>query len=326
MDSDEAKLFVGGISRVTSDDTLKRHFEKYGTVLGSSIAKDWVTKNSRGFGFVWFSDPSAADKALQDSHVIQGKTVEVKKAIPRSEQQHQNQPQNRGLSKNSSDNGDKPFRTKKIFVGGLSASLTEEEFKNYFERFGRVTDVVVMHDSTTHRPRGFGFITFDSEESVENVMQNSFHELNGRLVEVKRAVPKEANNGSDSGFNNRIEGGRGSPGSYPPYGLRYWILPGYAPFPGFSGGGGSLYGASIYGGWYPTGGSGGVGSVVAPLAPRNPWYGPRVIGSGAFPLPHGSAYPAYFTGGVGGIGMAAGGYNGIVGCSELESESGSWWQ
>lgn len=75
MDSDEAKLFVGGISRVTSDDTLKRHFEKYGTVLGSSIAKDRVTKNSRGFGFVWFSDPSAADKALQDSHVIQGKTV-----------------------------------------------------------------------------------------------------------------------------------------------------------------------------------------------------------------------------------------------------------
>lgn len=250
----------------------------------------------------------------------------MKKAIPRSEQQHQNQPQNRGLSKSSSDNGDKPFRTKKIFVGGLSASLTEVEFKNYFERFGRVTDVVVMHDSTTHRPRGFGFITFDSEESVENVMQNSFHELNGRLVEVKRAVPKEANNSSDSGFNTRIEGGRGSPGSYPPYGLRYCILPGYAPFPGFSGGGGSLYGASIYGGWYPAGGSGGVGSVVAPLAPRNPWYGPRVIGSGAFPLPHGSAYPAYFTGGVGGIGMAAGGYNGIVGCSELESESGSWWQ
>lgn len=75
MDSDEAKLFVGGISRVTSDDTLKRHFEKYGTVLGSSIAKDRVTKNSRGFGFVWFSDPAAADQALQDSHVIQGKTV-----------------------------------------------------------------------------------------------------------------------------------------------------------------------------------------------------------------------------------------------------------
>lgn len=75
MDSDEAKLFVGGISRVTSEVILRKHFDKYGTVLGSSIAKDRITKNSRGFGFVWFSDSSAAHKALQDSHVILGKTV-----------------------------------------------------------------------------------------------------------------------------------------------------------------------------------------------------------------------------------------------------------
>ncbi|KAF5456070.1 hypothetical protein F2P56_025583 [Juglans regia] len=330
MDSDEAKLFVGGISRVTSEDTLKKHFGKYGTVLGCSIAKDRITKNPRGFGFVWFSESSAADKALHDTHVILGKTVDVKKAIPRSEQQqHQNQQQNRGLSKSSStDNGDNLFRTKKIFVGGLSASITEEEFKNYFERFGKVTDVVVMHDSTTHRPRGFGFITFDSEEAVVNVMQNSFHELNGRLVEVKRAVPKEANNGSDNGFNMRIEGRGGPPGNYPPYSPGYWILPGYAPFPGFSSGGGSLYGAGIYGGWYPTGGSGGIGSAVAPFAPRSSWYGPRGSIGRVFPLPHssGSIYAGYLSGGAGVMGMAAGGYNGIVGQSELETESGSWWQ
>lgn len=75
MDTDQAKLFVGGISRETSEDTLKDHFSKYGTVLGSVIAKDRVTKNPRGFGFVWFSDPSPADKALNDSHVILGRTV-----------------------------------------------------------------------------------------------------------------------------------------------------------------------------------------------------------------------------------------------------------
>ena len=75
MESDEAKLFVGGISRAITEESLKVHFEKYGTVLGSSIAKDRVTKNSRGFGFVWFSEPSAADKALRDSHTIFGKVV-----------------------------------------------------------------------------------------------------------------------------------------------------------------------------------------------------------------------------------------------------------
>lgn len=255
----------------------------------------------------------------------------MKKAVPRSEQQqHQNQPQNRGSSKSSStDHGDNQFRTKKVFVGGLSASLTEEEFKNYFERFGKVTDVVVMHDSITHRPRGFGFITFDSEEAVVNVMQNSFHELNGRLVEVKRAVPKEANNGIENGFNMRIEGSRGPLDNYPPYSPGYWILPSYAPFPGFSNGGSSPYGAGIYYGWYPTGGSSGIGSAVAPVAPRNSWYGPRVSGARAFPLPHGSASintGYYLSGGVGVMGMAAGGYNGIVGQGEVKTESGSWWQ
>lgn len=75
MDRDQAKLFVGGISRETSEATLKDHFDKYGSVLGSVVAIDRSTKNPRGFGFVWFSDPSSAVKALTDKHVIGGRTV-----------------------------------------------------------------------------------------------------------------------------------------------------------------------------------------------------------------------------------------------------------
>lgn len=75
MDNDKAKLFVGGISRDTSEDALKAHFAKYGTVLTSVVAKDKYTRSPRGFGFVTFSDPTCADKALQDSHVILGRTV-----------------------------------------------------------------------------------------------------------------------------------------------------------------------------------------------------------------------------------------------------------
>ncbi|XP_026422738.1 heterogeneous nuclear ribonucleoprotein A2 homolog 2-like isoform X3 [Papaver somniferum] len=57
---------------------------------------------------------------------------------------------------------------------------------------------------------GFGFITFNSEEAVENVMQKRFHELNDKVVEVKRAVPKDvSNNGHNGGYNMRINGERG---------------------------------------------------------------------------------------------------------------------
>lgn len=115
--------------------------------------------------------------------------VEAKKAVPRDDQS--------GLSKsNSSAHGSPgPGRTKKIFVGGLASTVTEADFKKYFDQFGTITDVVVMYDHNTQRPRGFGFITYDSEDAVDKALVNTFHELNGKLVEVKRAVPKELSPG-----------------------------------------------------------------------------------------------------------------------------------
>lgn len=88
-----------------------------------------------------------------------------------------------------------PGRTRKIFVGGLASTVTESDFKKYFDQFGTITDVVVMYDHNTQRPRGFGFITYDSEEAVDKVLLKTFHELNGKMVEVKRAVPKELSPG-----------------------------------------------------------------------------------------------------------------------------------
>ena len=111
--------------------------------------------------------------------------VEAKKAVPRDDQQTINR---QSGSVHGSPN---PGRTKKIFVGGLPSTITESDFKKYFDQFGTITDVVVMYDHNTQRPRGFGFITYDSEEAVDRVLYKTFHELNGKMVEVKRAVPKE---------------------------------------------------------------------------------------------------------------------------------------
>ncbi|PON65561.1 Splicing factor-like protein [Parasponia andersonii] len=174
-----------------------------------------------------------------------------------------------------------------------------------------------MHDSTTHRPRGFGFITFVSEDSVENVMQKSFHELNGRLVEVKKAVPKEENS-SNGSYYLKNGGGRGSPShsdhsvnNYPSYSPRYGVPSSYAPFPSYNGTGGFICGPSVYDVWYPLGGFGGVSYGVAPMAPG---FGPRMNGARACMLPYGSTsfYPAYVNAAGGVISWAAGGYNGVV--------------
>lgn len=242
--------------------------------------------------------------------------VEVKRAIPRSEQQSQ---QHRGSNRNNNRTNSRindQFRTKKIFVGGLSASLTEEEFRSYFEKFGRITDVVVMHDNLTQRPRGFGFITFDSEDSVEEVMQKNFHELTGKFVEVKRAVPKDGISGSNVGYNGRVGGGR-SPnfnsyqqqGNYAPYNSRF----GYFPT-GYGNVGGYPYGAGIFGGGYPSAGYGGIGYGLTPMAPRSPW-NPAMVGVRGSFLSYGSAaplYPTYINSGPGVMGLSMNGYSGIL--------------
>nr|KYP49863.1 DAZ-associated protein 1 [Cajanus cajan] len=189
MESDLGKLFIGGISWDTDEERLKEYFGKYGEVIEAVIMRDRVTGRARGFGFVVFADPSVAERVIMDKHIIDGRTVEAKKAVPRDDQHNINR------QPGSAQASPGPGRTKKIFVGGLPSTITESDFKKYFDQFGTITDVVVMYDHNTQRPRGFGFITYDSEEAVDRVLYKTFHELNGKMVEVKRAVPKELSPG-----------------------------------------------------------------------------------------------------------------------------------
>ncbi|KAL0306291.1 UNVERIFIED_CONTAM: Heterogeneous nuclear ribonucleoprotein 1 [Sesamum radiatum] len=193
MEVDQGKLFIGGISWDTNEDRLKEYFGAYGKVVEAVIMRDRTTGRARGFGFVVFADPAVAERVVKEKHMIDGRTVEAKKAVPRDDQHLINR--NSGSIQGSPG----PGRTKKIFVGGLASTVTESDFKNYFDQFGTIMDVVVMYDHNTQRPRGFGFITYDSEDAVDRVLHKTFHELNGKMVEVKRAVPKELSPGPSRG-------------------------------------------------------------------------------------------------------------------------------
>ncbi|CAN0910362.1 Heterogeneous nuclear ribonucleoprotein 1 [Linum grandiflorum] len=187
------KLFIGGISWDTNEDRLREYFQAFGDVVEAVIMKDRSTGRARGFGFVVFADPAVAERVVMQKHLIDGRNVEAKKAVPREDQSTLTR------SNNSSIQGSPgPTRTKKIFVGGLASTVTESDFKKYFDQFGTITDVVVMYDHNTQRPRGFGFITFDTEEAVDKVLYRTFHELSGKMVEVKRAVPKDLSSSAGS--------------------------------------------------------------------------------------------------------------------------------
>ena len=78
-----------------------------------------------------------------------------------------------------------------MFIGGLHLDTTLESLKDHFKEFGEITDAVVMKDPHTRRSRGFGFVTFDDSKAVEACLEGRPHVIDGREVEVKRAIPRE---------------------------------------------------------------------------------------------------------------------------------------
>lgn len=215
------KIFIGGLAKDTTLDTFVKYFGKYGEITDSVIMKDRLTGRPRGFGFITYADPSVVDTVIVETHVINGKQVEIKRTIP----------------KGSAESKD--FRTKKIFVGGIPTSVTEDEFKNFFSKHGKVVEHEIIRDHVTKRSRGFGFIVFDNEQAVDDILvDGNMIDMDGVQVEIKKAEPKKPSNpapgpayGSDSrgraygegfgGYGNSYSSfGSGSfgPGSYRSYG------------------------------------------------------------------------------------------------------------
>ncbi|XP_043361321.1 heterogeneous nuclear ribonucleoprotein A3 isoform X4 [Dermochelys coriacea] len=193
------KLFIGGLSFETTDDSLREHFEKWGTLTDCVVMRDPQTKRSRGFGFVTYSCVEEVDAAMSARpHKVDGRVVEPKRAVSR-------------------EDSVKPgahLTVKKIFVGGIKEDTEEYNLRDYFEKYGKIETIEVMEDRQSGKKRGFAFVTFDDHDTVDKIVVQKYHTINGHNCEVKKALSKQemqtasSQRGRGSGSGNFM--GRGS--------------------------------------------------------------------------------------------------------------------
>jgi len=282
------KLFLGGISPNTTTEDIESHFSRYGNVIDAVVM--YKDGKHRGFGFVTFDTGDPINVVLSEEQVIDGRTVDVKPAVPQGEAPPPRQQPNGGCdyggappayppaysgvgrsaygcpsppppgppSGRHHSHYEPPLQaahpppapatsstTDKVFIGGLAQTTTDEMVRDYFAQYGNLVDCVVMKDRGSQRSRGFGFVQYDSTEAVDQVMSEySNHQLEGKWIEVKRAIPQDRmstpNGGgygpsAGKGYSPSAWAGRSyGPPAYPAYGYPnphpHYAMGGYNPY------------------------------------------------------------------------------------------------
>ncbi|KAK0587030.1 hypothetical protein LWI29_016329 [Acer saccharum] len=137
----------------------------------------------------------------------------------------------------------------KVFVGGLSFNIDDTSLREVFKKYGYVAEARVILDRDTGRSRGFGFVTFNTEEEASFAIQAlDGQDIHGRVVKVNYAIDRARGGGGGYGGGGGGYGGGGG---------------GYGGGGGGYGGGANNYGSggnysSSYGGGNASyGGAGG---------------------------------------------------------------------
>ena len=79
----------------------------------------------------------------------------------------------------------------KVYIGNLAYGTTQDELRDEFGQCGEVSDVAIIMDRETGRSKGFGFITFETEEGFNAAIEKDNVEVGGRSLRVRKAEQKQ---------------------------------------------------------------------------------------------------------------------------------------
>ncbi|NWJ11795.1 RA1L2 protein, partial [Crypturellus undulatus] len=96
---------------------------------------------------------------------------------------------------------------KKIFVGGIKEDTEEHHLRDYFGQYGKIEVVEIMTDRGSGKKRGFAFVTFDDHDSVDKIVIQKYHTVNGHNCEVRKALSKQEMASASAGQRGRSGSG-----------------------------------------------------------------------------------------------------------------------
>lgn len=178
---EKAKLFtnvyVKNLPEDFTEDKLYELFEPYGQITSHRVMfKD--DGKSRGFGFVAYEDPEAAEKAVEElagKEINEGKPLYVGRAQKKAERQQELRRKFEQLKMERLNR----YQGVNLYVKNLDDSIDDERLRKEFMPFGTITSAKVMLEEG--RSKGFGFVCFSSPEEATKAVT----EMNGRIVGIK---------------------------------------------------------------------------------------------------------------------------------------------
>ncbi|VDM35543.1 unnamed protein product [Hydatigera taeniaeformis] len=215
----QVRLYIGGLRLSHTESQLRQHFAQYGAVTDCYIVRDCKTDESKGYAFVTFQEAAEASRALADCpHFIEGGPVCVKpskgkKKEEREEEEEEEKEEETAAAastsvakalgftstkkgvvgkkkhKNEGSSNDSRAEVNKLrlFVGNLSPSITQQELRQHFSHYGKVTSVDVILDRESGKARGIAFVNMSTHVEVEAVLDARPHRLNGESIIVRPA-------------------------------------------------------------------------------------------------------------------------------------------
>ncbi|KAI1700493.1 RNA recognition motif domain-containing protein [Ditylenchus destructor] len=165
---DNRTIFVGGMTKFTTEKLLYEYFLRFGTITGCSLARDKLTGSPLDYGFVEFESVEQAESTSKFyHHVIDDKEVGVRLGRHTELQQK--------------------F---KLFVGGLSKETSVETLREYFSKFGQMIECTILRHRD-NSSRGFGFVSYKSEESINSVLKSAPHYIDNKAINVKHTPARQ---------------------------------------------------------------------------------------------------------------------------------------